>query len=1154
MATIATAEVRIIADTRRFIPDLRRKLKAAFATLGNQLGDDIVDKFQSRINRRLDTIMQRAGKNSANEFSKAFDNSLKNAGLSASLREQLSNAGARRGAARAGDIIAEAFGDNFTGTLGRISDDALDSISFQAAAASAGRAGADTAQSFADNFRATIRSDLQNRINQDFADVIEDLGDSPQIPAVFRRMGESGGQSFVVGASTQFRDLNQGLFTAIAGLEADTDRLFEQIGINAGTAFSQSLTESVGDRVRREFREAVENATATGIPPIFRRMGNVSATTFVEEFTEEVDNSLTARFGRVFSRLGDRVANAAGSRAGTQFANGFINALRRIPAAFASLLDVVVARPLQGLAGIFGEMSSELLSVAGQMLAVVALLEALSGLLFSFPAAVSVAGAAIAAMIVPLKGIVEAFDTAGGPADEFEKSLEGLTPAAQSVVREFRAISPALTDLRLQAQAAFFADLDGAITGVAKNLLGPLSKGLASASGAFGRIVDQITEFLSQSETANTVAATFDALTAVFDAVAESTEPFLEGMRTLVDEFIPEIEELADPLSDMGDEFKDWAERITESGEAMEAFDRGKDTLQEIFDIALDITGIFDAMFDAAESVGIDALGAIGDAIADLREEFESVEGQDALGEVFDSLGRIAGSVGGVLSALFEALADLAPSVADLFEEVGPDIEDFIRNLGEGIQELIDSGGTDFIGELAEALGNIDFAKLGEGIGLLLATFAPILTVLDEIINFVLTLVNAIGQLSFGIPIEEFDEFLAKVFLLEEIGDILKTAGEALKEFFAFEEIGEGIAIVGETVGTFFTETLPTLFEEGMTAAFQLLVTKWEEIKQGWDDLVSQVTSIVSNFFIGIGEGFTTGLETITTTITTFVESTLLTWANFFIGLKDDALIALQGIGLDVTGSLDAVSSTFSDTTAAIAEGWTSFWDNVEQIAQNAVDGAKNIISGALSGIKSIIDGFISGVRSGWSAFWSGLTSAVSSGLSAVRDTASSALELVGDAFDSMSDRVRSIMDALRDFLSGIADSISGIVDRISGFVSSAIDAASNLGNIDLTPFANGGIVDGPTPALVGEAGREVIIPLTRPARAVELARHSGLIDLLTAQGVLAGAGGAVSGPAAPVVGEMHVHSQNADPDQVARKALRLIERRMGGRGLERTS
>src|SRR5690606_26949429 len=97
-------------------------------------------------------------------------------------------------------------------------------------------------------------------------------------------------------------------------------------------------------------------------------------------------------------------------------------------------------------------------------------------------------------------------------------------------------------------------------------------------------------------------------------------------------------------------------------------------------------------------------------------------------------------------------------------------------------------------------------------------------------------------------------------------------------------------------------------------------------------------------------------------------------------------------------------------------------------------------------------------------------------------------------------------------------------------------------------PFANGGIVTRPTPALIGEAGKEVVIPLTRPGRAADLAQQSGLIDLLAERGVLPGS---QHTPGVPVVGEFHVHSQNADPEQVARRAARIIERGMSGRGLE---
>jgi hypothetical protein len=43
--------------------------------------------------------------------------------------------------------------------------------------------------------------------------------------------------------------------------------------------------------------------------------------------------------------------------------------------------------------------------------------------------------------------------------------------------------------------------------------------------------------------------------------------------------------------------------------------------------------------------------------------------------------------------------------------------------------------------------------------------------------------------------------------------------------------------------------------------------------------------------------------------------------------------------------------------------------------------------------------------------------------------------------------------------------------------------------------FANGGVVTDATMSLIGEAGPEVVIPLTRPARAAQLVRESGLVS-----------------------------------------------------------
>lgn len=57
--------------------------------------------------------------------------------------------------------------------------------------------------------------------------------------------------------------------------------------------------------------------------------------------------------------------------------------------------------------------------------------------------------------------------------------------------------------------------------------------------------------------------------------------------------------------------------------------------------------------------------------------------------------------------------------------------------------------------------------------------------------------------------------------------------------------------------------------------------------------------------------------------------------------------------------------------------------------------------------------------------------------------------------------------------------------------------AALALVGIALRGFADGDIITKPTVGLMGEAGPEVVIPLTKPARAAQLAQQSGLTQML---------------------------------------------------------
>lgn len=81
-------------------------------------------------------------------------------------------------------------------------------------------------------------------------------------------------------------------------------------------------------------------------------------------------------------------------------------------------------------------------------------------------------------------------------------------------------------------------------------------------------------------------------------------------------------------------------------------------------------------------------------------------------------------------------------------------------------------------------------------------------------------------------------------------------------------------------------------------------------------------------------------------------------------------------------------------------------------------------------------------------------------------------------------------LDRLEDFNRALRNTI---------YLQSLIDPTYNpQGPGGQQRFAHGGIVTGPTNALIGEAGDEVVIPLSRPARAAQLLNESGLSSMMS--------------------------------------------------------
>lgn len=165
-----------------------------------------------------------------------------------------------------------------------------------------------------------------------------------------------------------------------------------------------------------------------------------------------------------------------------------------------------------------------------------------------------------------------------------------------------------------------------------------------------------------------------------------------------------------------------------------------------------------------------------------------------------------------------------------------------------------------------------------------------------------------------------------------------------------------------------------------------------------------------------------------------------------------------------------------------------------------------NLVKGAIQAVVDVIEMIVGAVKAAND----------SKALGAIK-------QAFGDTFSPIKDVINTVVDALKNVVSWFGTAIS----KVSSFIGKIKDIPG--GGILDRFMADGGIVTTPTTAMIGEAGPEVVIPLTRPRRAQELLEASGL----------AGSGGGGGGP---LVNVQHMTVRNStDVYQVASQLGRQL-------------
>lgn len=290
---------------------------------------------------------------------------------------------------------------------------------------------------------------------------------------------------------------------------------------------------------------------------------------------------------------------------------------------------------------------------------------------------------------------------------------------------------------------------------------------------------------------------------------------------------------------------------------------------------------------------------------------------------------------------------------------------------------------------------------------------------------------------------------IAAIAALIAIGVLLYQNWDTVVEFAktAWQGLCDFISGICRAIGEFFSglwTKLQEIFEP---------IGQWfgEKFQQAWDAIV--------NIFSGIGEWF----------------------SGVFQGAWDAIVNIFTPIGswfgqrwADVTSALANIGAWFTDIFQKAWTGLTNIfsklglwlfgerWADVTSVLANVSSWFGNMFTSAYNAVKnafSSIGGFFSGV---WSTVQSIFVNAGQKVGSAV-----------GGAFKSAVNAVLgTIENVVNDFI-GMINGVLGVVRNLPG-----LGWVGSVSTVSLPRLARGGIVDSPTIAMIGEAGKEAVVPL----------------------------------------------------------------------------
>lgn len=463
-----------------------------------------------------------------------------------------------------------------------------------------------------------------------------------------------------------------------------------------------------------------------------------------------------------------------------------------------------------------------------------------------------------------------------------------------------------------------------------------------------------------------------------------------------------------------------------------------------------------DGFYDVITSTGAVRIGsAITSALLAIQSSVTEVSyklGGDLMQGieriVTDNMPGIASSLSNSLSAVAPVFESAEQAINDMSDSLSRVYDNYIRPTIESSTKAISSiislfvkGWNNYIQPIIEKLGQGFSDTIDKHISPMIKKILEMAESFQEMSQ----VINAYVGPTIGFIVEQLTRVLAPA--IEYIGEVWRVLSNTISDVLG--GIADFLKGVFDIITGILTSDMSKIFD-GFTETGDAIMNILSTILTGLLDLTVAVLKFIWDTIVAIFQGIWDGIVAIFTPLGEWFAER---WNDITTVLADVA----KWFGDMFQKAWNALTNVFS----SIGTWFGERWNDVTTALSNVATWFGNIFKTAFEAVKnafSTIGSFFSGV---WTT---------------VKNIFVNAGQMVGSAVGgAFKSAVNAVLGTIENVVNGFIGMINGVIGLINKIPGVSL---GSVGYVSLPRLARGGIIDSPTVAMIGEAGKEVVMPL----------------------------------------------------------------------------